>query len=126
MAQITATAAESLRSWGGAPSDTWGMTWGAFLWGYGTNKLPIGLNVGIAVTQASVEAIQDTLVISIGDSLTISGALLHVYKRERNGYYYVIPNNTTDGEAGEVITWAVGSNTAPTWASAAVTAITWS
>lgn len=133
MANLSKTITNSIQSFGPAPSTKWGsgspytMTWGASLWGEGTQDLPVymtkGISNGVSVADAVALSILYTMVISESFSLTsetVSETL------QSGGYYYVFAGPVTDAENRSRPTYASGSVTAPSWTTLTASDITWS
>lgn len=127
MASFTVTMANSLNLFGVAPSNKWNaFNWNAFLWGEGTADLGVNFTKGISNSLSPDTTVGKTAQIGIANSLAPTADLYSEELQDGSGYSYVFPNNTTDGEARDFVTWSSGTAGSATWTSATVTSTSWS
>ena len=129
MAEFSVSVSESVRTFGGAPTSRWNAyNWNAFKWGEGTASMVIGLGLGVSESQASSGTCDAAAgyVIALAEAFTPTASMTSGQIRDMAGYYHVFPNSTTDGEERDTPSWAGGSTTNPTWATAAASATSWS
>lgn len=127
MTTYSMTISNGLNCFGIAPSNKWGdWNWGAFLWGEGTQDLPIDFMKVLDNSQASDTEVSKIPYHLISNDLTATGDRSAEYVQDAQGYFHVYSDRTTDVEQADTPTWASGTVTAPTYTSQAVGSTTWS
>lgn len=120
----------SMNLFGPAPTDLWNAyAWNAFLWGEGTADLQV--IVTKVIENSSGVSLDSSVSTSLSIYLTISNTLtpvadMHSESLYNGGWSYVFASNTTDGESRYFPSYTEASAQSTTWASAAVSATSWS
>jgi hypothetical protein len=128
VANHTQTVSESLRFFGVAPSNKWNeYNWNAFLWGEGTNKVPVDVQALLnsdTITFTDFEFLVQAKV--IGESLSLAADPSSEFLTDGSGYTYVFPSDATDGEARDPVSWASAATGSGSWTSQAAATTSWS
>ncbi len=146
MADHTQSIANDLRSFGGI-TDKWAAhNWGSFVWGEGTNDLPVDATHLVSETLTPLSAIYSyDRVWAIYESLGLDSGI-YAWDREwsiyealallsdpsdealgdGSGYYYVFPSNTINHETAAAASYTSGSTPSNTWTSGTAGADPWS
>lgn len=130
MSAFSITVTNRLNVFGAAPSDTWGSyNWGAFVWGDGTADLSTRM-VKLVANQMSLAPDSAVLGLRLVKLLTVdlsvTGDMSSEQLRDGQGYLYVFPDRTTEGESRATVTWSTSSSQAVSWSSGTAASTTWS
>lgn len=133
MANHTISIANSINSFGPAPSTKWGtgslynMTWGSSKWGEGTIDLAVDIEKVLDNSIAMSGAVLSFNAIKIFDnSIAMISESTSEGLQTANGYYYLFVKPTTDAENRNESTYASGSVPSTTWSAASAAGGTWS
>ncbi len=129
MAAFSITVTNRLNVFGAAPSDLWNSyAWNAFKWGDGTADL--GTRVVKLVANNMAVSSDSALVLYfiklISNALMVTGDMGSEQLRDGEGYLYVFPDRTTEGESRATVTWTQGSAQTSSYSASAVVLTTWS
>ncbi len=129
MAAYSITVANRLSVFGAAPSDKWGSyAWNAFKWGDGTADLGTRVVklVANAMAVSSDSAMAFRFVKRLLNDVVMTGDMGSEQLRDGEGYLYVFPDRTTEGESRATVTWTQGSAQTSSYSASAVVLTTWS
>ncbi len=127
MASHAITISESLRLFGVAPADKWNeYNWNAFLWGQGTNKVPVDVVTLRSETLTATDALSIQAEATFVELLTVSAGPTSEVLTDGSGYYYVFTDGATDGEDRDPVSWSSSTAGSASWTSQAVTTTSWS
>lgn len=129
MADFSITIANSVNTFGPAPSDKWAAyEWNAFTWGEGTADLATDTHkvLGESVALSDTITAEAAFVISISNALAPTGDMGAEYLTDAAGYAYVFPDRVTDAEDRAIPTWTASSGPASGWSSATAGSTNWS
>ncbi len=128
MTDFSTMVVESIRCFGVQPSDKWNQyNWNAFLWGEGTNQVLASETVLIAETENLSDAItQIGIAKVIAETLASTGSPTSEVLRDGAGYLYVFPNNATNGEDRDPVTWTSSTVSTASYTCQAAASTTWS
>ena len=127
MTDHSITVANSLNLFGVAPSDKWNAyAWNAFLWGEGTADLGVAVVHLISNSLTLSDAYGKGVTKLVSETLSVTGDMSSEVLFDAEGYRYVFPDRTTEGEERDFSTWTSGTAASATWTSGTVTSTTWS
>lgn len=127
MAALFKTITESIRVFGPAPSDKWNAyAWNAFKWGEGTKDIATRTLKLVAEAISPSDALAKAPRRSLSESISPVDAMGSERLYDRDGYYHVFPNDTTEATDRDFASWTAGAAGATTWTSSGVTSTTWS
>lgn len=129
MADYNVTVSETLALFGVQPTNKWSeYNWNAFLWGEGNNAVLASAELLISETQAIAdsETTATDFNRTVEETVSVSGSPSSEVLRDGNGYLYVFPNDATNGEDRDPVTWASSATAPGTWSSQAAASTTWS
>lgn len=115
---------EGTNRWGGA----WGNEWGAFLWGYGNVDLDTRVRklISESLTPTDYFEISVYFYKVISETLEPTADMGSESLQDGSGYYYVFPDNTTEGENRDFPSWSEGSTSTQSFTCQAAGSTTWS
>lgn len=134
MADLTISIANSINSFGPAPSDKWGtgtpynFTWGVSKWGEGTEDLQVAIE---KVLSSEGYSISDDYFFNpnkgLSESLPFASETTSEFLLTGNGWNYVFVAPVIDAENREIavytavsgasVSYTCGTATSPTWSS---------
>jgi hypothetical protein len=129
MADYSQTVVEGLRVFGGAPTNQWeAYNWNAFTWGEGNNAFIANPLVLISDSQslAQTDEVQAAFFAAVAEAITTGMVPTSEVLTDGSGYSYVFPNNTTDGEERDPVSWASGAAGSTSWSSGTAGSTDWS
>lgn len=149
MTAFSITMSCAIRTFGGAPANTWlSYNWNAFKWGEGTATIPKNVRMAVNTTNLSAGStaavnyrfVHQVVAGPVGsadsvffryyrvlaESFAQTGAVAHLYLQDPNNYFRVFPEQAIDLTTQSVPSWASISSTPVTWTTAVAGSTTWS
>ncbi len=133
MANFTITISNSMRTFGPAPSDKWGVgaiytfTWGVSKWGEGTEGLTKDYEKPHAetLTLAGATLTFDTAKRLSAQTLSLLSETYSETLQTANGYYYTFIKPTSEAEQRNISTYTKITPVTPTYSSGSTAGTVW-